>query len=149
MNSSRKESMSELSLHRSVAEFMDWMVLPPALWTTFPSGWTAMRTGAAGRLKACGLKAGMPDILVFHAGKTIGIELKAPLCSPSPIQIDMFNKLKLAGITVHVARSIETVHSILLGYQIPMRKFSHAQSFETPEGRRAKEPAQSASRAAT
>lgn len=102
-----------------------------------------MRTGAAGRLKACGLKAGMPDILVFYNSFTIGIELKAG-AKVSPEQCAMFNKLHAAGVSVSVARSIDDVERTLRTYKIPMRKFNYAQDFKTPEGRRPQEPPQGA-----
>jgi hypothetical protein len=130
--------MTEAELHRSVAEFLDLVVLPPAMWTTFPAGWTAMRKGAAGRLRGAGLKAGMPDILVFYDGRTIGIELKTPSGKVSSVQFDMIEKLRLAGIPVHVCRNIDRVHAALIAHQIPIRKFSlgHTQT----KARRAPQP---------
>lgn len=136
--------MTELDLHQSVADFLDWILLPPAVWTTFPAGWTGMRTGAAGRLKACGLKAGMPDALIFYDSRTIGIELKAKT-KPSIAQIEMFNKLRMAGVPVHVVTNVEQVPEILITHCIPMRKFTNGKNFKAPEGRRPKEPPQGAS----
>lgn len=101
-----------------------------------------MRTGAAGRLKACGLKAGMPDILVFHNGLTTGIELKTDVNKLTSVQLAMFNRLANAGIIVSVCRTIDEVHTVLTRSGIPLRKFKYATSFKTPEGRRPQEPAQ-------
>lgn len=129
-----KSRMSEIDLHRSVADFLSWVVMPPAVWTTFPAGWTGMRPGAAGRLKACGLKAGMPDILLFYNGFTIGIELKVKT-KPSAEQLDMFNKLRAAGVTVSIARSVDDVEETLRTYSIPMRKFSYGSSLTSSEVR--------------
>lgn len=142
--------MTELELHRSVAEFLDWILMPPALWTTIPAGWTAMNKGAAGRLKACGLKAGLPDLMVFYNGLAIGIELKTDKGIVSAIQREMFNKLQAAGVTVSICRSVDDVEETLRTYSIPMRKFSHApqKSLTSPEGRRPKESAQGARGAA-
>ena len=140
-----KPRTSELDLHRSVADFMSWVVLSPAVWTTFPAGWSAMRPGAAGRLKGCGLRAGMPDILVFHDGYTIGIELKVKT-KPSAEQLDTFNKLRAAGVVVFIAYSVEDVEKILNIYKIPMRKFSYASCFASSESRRPQESPQSESR---
>lgn len=139
--------MTELELHRSVAEFLDWILMPPALWTTIPAGWTAMNRGAAGRLKACGLKAGMPDIMVFYNGFSIGIELKTDKGIVSATQREMFNKLQAAGVTVSICRSVDNVEQTLRTYKIPMRKFSHApqKSLTPPESRRPQKPAQGAS----
>lgn len=146
MSSNKREITSELNLHRSVAEFMGWVVMLPAVWTTFPAGWSEMRKGAAGRLKGCGLKAGMPDILVFHNSMTIGIELKTR-STVSPEQQEMFNNLYQAGIPVSIARSVDDVERILRTYKIPLRKFSYAPRIETPESRRPQKPAQGSRRA--
>lgn len=84
-----------------------------------------MRKGAAGRLSGCGLKAGMPDILVFHDGITVGIELKAPGGILSPIQRSMFNSLRTANIPVHVCYSIDDVHHALSLFHFPMRPYNY------------------------
>lgn len=137
--------ISEIGLHRSVADFLSWTVLPPAVWTTFPAGWTAMNTGAAGRLKGCGLKAGMPDILVFSNGFTIGIELKTTKGVVSPVQEKTFADLRKAGVPVHIASSVDEVEEYLCMHSIPMRGHSLGKiPNPTPEGRRPKEPAQGA-----
>lgn len=137
--------MSELNLHRSVSDFLDWMLLPPAMWTTFPAGWTAMRAGAAGRLKGCGLKAGMPDILVFYNGFTIGIELKSSINNLSKAQRAMFDKLRKAGVMTHVCRSIDEVYEALaMCHRVPMRNFSYAPRIKASEGGRPQESPQGA-----
>lgn len=138
-----KPRISELDLHRSVADFLSWTVLPPAVWTTFPAGWTAMKKGAAGRLKGCGLKAGMPDILIFYNSFTLGIELKART-NPSPEQRETFKQLQEAGVSVSIARSLDEVEGILRMYGIPMRKFSYGPRLTTSESRRSTQPAQGA-----
>lgn len=133
---------AELLLHMAVAEFLDWVVMPPALWTTFPAGWTAMNKGQAGRLKACGLKAGMPDIMVFHDGFTLGIELKAGGHGLTEAQKEMHPKLLAAGVRVCVARSIDVVEHILRVHNIPIRKINYGSSLTTSEIRCPQEPAQ-------
>lgn len=127
-----------------MAEFLDWVVIPPAMWTTIPAGWTAMNKGAAGRLKACGLKAGMPDLMVFHDGSAIGIELKAGGHQLTEVQKVMHMKLLEAGIRVCTARSVDDVEQILRVYKIPMRKISYAPRHTAPESSRPQEPAQGA-----
>ena len=65
-----------MDLHASVAGQLDWRLKRPAFYTTFPAGWGKLPGMVAGKLKACGLKAGMPDLLVWYEGRTVGIELK-------------------------------------------------------------------------
>ena len=123
---------SELDLHKSVADFLDWMLLPPAMWTTFPAGWGKLGKAVAGKLKACGLKEGMPDILVFHDRRTIGIELKTGT-KQSEAQAMMASKLKEAGVPVWVCKSIDEVYDILFNdYRIPMRPYFYGYPANVP-----------------
>ena len=100
----RPPPITELQLHQAVADLLNVVLLPPTVWVTFPAGWTAMRPGAAGRLKACGLKAGMPDILIFSKTFSkrhcIGIELKTGKNKISRAQMDMAETLDRAGVPV-------------------------------------------------
>ena len=94
----------------SVAELLDWVLLPPAIFTTFPAGWGKLTKGTAGRLYASGLKKGMPDLFVFDVmRKVIGIELKTGVNGVSSAQREMFAKLQAVGIRVYVCRSLEDV----------------------------------------
>lgn len=118
--------------------------MPPAMWTTIPAGWTAMNKGAAGRLKACGLKAGMPDIMVFYNSFAIGIELKAGGHQPTEVQKKMHEKLMDAGVRVAIARSVDDVEDILRIFGIPMRRINFGPSLTTSEVRSPQEPAKGA-----
>lgn len=118
----RKLGPTENQLHVSVAEYLDWSLLPPAFFTTFPAGWGQLSGWMAQHLKRCHMKAGMPDILVFYNSYCFGIELKAGRNTVSPEQRETFNKLHLAGIRVHVCRSIEDVQLVLLKEHCPVRR---------------------------
>lgn len=115
-------SPTEEQLHRVVSELLDWCLLPPALWTTFPAGWGKLPRATAGRLYACGLKPGLPDIFVFYDGRTIGIELKRVGGKPTKIQQDMHQKLRAAGIMVHLCCSAQDVVLTLKAEGFPLRK---------------------------
>jgi hypothetical protein len=107
-------SPQESELHASVAQLLDWVLMPPTVYTTFPAGWGKLTKGTAGRLFASGLKKGMPDILVFDVmRKVIGIELKAGDNSVSAAQRDMFAKLQGVGVRVYVCRSLGDVIRVL------------------------------------
>jgi hypothetical protein len=101
---------------------LDRMLLPPAVWTTFPAGWGNLPKATCGRLYACGLKAGMPDILVFFNGFTLGVELKVPGRSPSSKQRSMFAKLQAAGVPVMICHSMEEVYDALEYRCFPLRR---------------------------
>lgn len=112
----------EIGLHATVANMLDWLLLSPAVYTTFPAGWGKMTPAMAGILHRCGLKKGMPDILVFYDGRCLGIELKTSGRSPSQAQREMTARLNAAGVSVLIARSVEDVRDILRRWDIPMRK---------------------------
>jgi hypothetical protein len=114
--------ITELRLHHAVAELLNWILLSPSTaWTTFPSGWSEMKKGAAGRLKGCGLVAGMPDIFIFHEGRAIGLELKARKGVLSKAQRETHGRLRKAGVEVHVCRNLDEIQPILKREQIPFR----------------------------
>lgn len=116
---------TESQLHQSIAELLDWILIEPAFYSTFPAGWGKLTKGTAGRLYASGLKRGMPDILVFDRNKVAGIELKAGKNSVSSAQRTMFAKLQAVGITVHVCRSQEDVLAALCREEISCRSIVH------------------------
>lgn len=117
----------ESELHVSVAQFLDWALIPPdTIYTTFPAGWGKLTKGTAGRLRASGMRKGMPDILVFtrrdhHSTYILGIELKVGHNSVSSAQRTTFAALQAVGIRVVVCRCIEDVEVVLKQEQIPCR----------------------------
>lgn len=122
----RKLGPTENELHVSVANLLDWVLKPPAFWTTFPAGWGKFSGAMAQLLKRMGLKAGMPDILVFYAGECFGIELKTGKNTLTPEQRATHAKLEAAGVLVTVCRSVEDVMIILANSRVPLRNFKVA-----------------------
>lgn len=118
----RPTEPTEGQLHATVAQFLDWALLPPALYTTFPAGWGVLTRSTAGRLKGCGLKQGMPDILLFHAGRCFGIELKSFWGKVSEAQQEMHDKLRAAGTVVFVCSSLDEVIFALKTIDVPLRR---------------------------
>ncbi len=124
MSEASKRNTSEQLLHFAVAEYLGYALKPPVFWTTFPAGGGGKMRGAI--LKGMGLKAGVPDILVFAncemaaACKVIGIELKAGTGKLSEDQIVTHADMMLAGARCRVARSIGQVQDILIANGIPI-----------------------------
>jgi hypothetical protein len=122
---------TEAELHQAVAEYLDWALLPPAIYSTFPAGWGRLSKATAGRLKGSGLKPGMPDLFVFDRHelqlgnrvfpKIVGIELKARGELPSAAQQLMFPMLRQIGIPIHICRCVEDVALALVQEHITMR----------------------------
>ena len=113
----------EADLHKTIAELLNWVLLPPAFWSTFPAGWGVMHQATAGRLKGSGLKAGFPDLFIIFNGRITGIELKAPGGVLTKVQRDMHLLLRGAGMMTYVCHSVDEVLDALDAASLPRRKF--------------------------
>jgi len=116
-----KRRQSEQSLHRAVAQYLDAALPADCWWTTFPAGGGGKIRGA--QLKAMGLKAGVPDILIMREWNlgpaVLWIELKAPQkAGPGITQRLCHNKLNAVGCHVAVCRSLDDVQETLIGWGI-------------------------------
>ena len=138
---SRKSAVTlqptEAELHQTVAEYLDWALLPPSVYSTFPAGWGKLSRAVAGSLKSSGLKPGMPDIFVFDKHplkfanrifpKIVGIELKAHGGKPSAAQQLMFPRLRELGIPIYICESVEDVADAMTREHIALRIGFHPQ----------------------
>ena len=111
--------MTESALHRAVAQYLSAVLLPPAWFTTFPAGGGGKVRG--GQLKARGLRAGVPDILIVYEGIARFIELKSDKGRLSPEQKQCHDMLRAAGAWVSVCRSLDHVELALRAWEIPTR----------------------------
>jgi len=113
------------------------MLLPPALWFTYPAGAAQLSPAQQARYSRIGLKRGLPDIFVLH-GYVYGIELKRPgsgRLSRSRIvrtrrgspyvllgQEEMFQRLVNAGVReIAIATSVTEMLGHLERWRIPLR----------------------------
>jgi len=113
---------TEAQLHATVAQYLDWALMPPAVYTTFPAGWGVLTRSTAGRLRGAGLKQGIPDILVWYNGFTLGIELKSYSGRLTKVQEAMHIKLRAAGVKVVTCNSLMEVIDALEMFSIPLRR---------------------------
>jgi hypothetical protein len=104
-----------------VAELLDWALYSSAVYTTFPAGWGKLSRATAGQLKGSGLKQGFPDLLIFHNGRCVGIELKVQGRKPSAAQQLMFPRLRQCGVQIYVCQSVDDVIAALREAQVPLR----------------------------
>jgi hypothetical protein len=115
----KERQRPEDALHQQIAEFLRLALPPEVWWSTFPSGGGGAARG--GKLKAMGLRAGVPDLLVLHEGRLFGIELKSAKGDVSAEQIDCHRDMVLAGARVAVCRSVDDVGFWLEKWGIPTR----------------------------
>ena len=69
-------------------------------------------------LKACGVRAGTPDLILIKDGKTFGLELKADNGRVSPAQAQAHQEMRAAGATVAVATGIDDALAQLEAWQL-------------------------------
>ncbi|HSR76408.1 MAG TPA: hypothetical protein VLN57_07455 [Xanthobacteraceae bacterium] len=65
----------EHDIHQACAEALDKLLLPPALWFTYPAGASQLSPQQFARHARIGLKRGLPDIWVLYGG-VYCVELK-------------------------------------------------------------------------
>lgn len=78
-----------------------------------------LREGA--RRKARGCIPGVPDMQFTHAGRTLYVEIKTPTGTVKKEQRDLHKRLKSAGASVAVCRSLEDVTGFLAREGISLR----------------------------
>lgn len=126
----------ERDIHEAVASALDALLLPPALWFTYPAGVVELSPQQAARYVKCGLKSGLPDIFVFYNGVWL-IELKrrGGQLSQTRIvktkhglrevvgQVERFAQLCKTGAVrdLAVCYSVDNVLGQLERWQIPLR----------------------------
>jgi hypothetical protein len=69
-------------------------------------------------LKACGVRAGTPDLILIKDGKTFGLELKANGGRVSEAQAEAHQEMKAAGAEVAVAVGIDDALAQLERWQL-------------------------------
>lgn len=112
--------MTEFQLHTACAQFLDLALPRDAVWFHTPNA-GKRRKGAAGRLKAMGMKAGVPDICIIYRGRAFFIELKTLKGRLSEAQKAMHIRLTVAGaIVAGECRSLDDLQAFLQQV-IPLR----------------------------
>ena len=83
--------------------------------------------------KGLGVKAGIPDVLIFYRAQIFGLELKAGNGRVSPAQLATMNDMEVAGARTAVARSLDEALVTLECWGVLRRDGNR--SFITPEGK--------------
>jgi hypothetical protein len=113
-------AISEAALHRAVAEYLDWVLKPPVIWTSLDAGAGKMSIKTAQQRKLRGVKKGWPDILIIAPGPNVlGIELKIKGNYQSPEQRGVEEGFCALRIQYSVCRSVEEVGKALDFIKIP------------------------------
>jgi hypothetical protein len=102
----RRRARPEDQIQRAVLEHLRLRGPRDAYW--FHVGNGGFRTAIEGAiLKSLGVRAGVPDLIIIHTGKTFALELKADGNKPTKIQIEAQDAMRAAGAEVAVATGID------------------------------------------
>lgn len=129
----------ERDIHERCAEVLDRLLLPPAMWFTYPAGATQLTPAQFARHSRIGLKRGLPDIWILHKGVWL-IELKrrGGALSKTKIvrtrrgsprfldgQAEVFPRLVATGAVrdIAICHSVDEMLGTLAAWQIPMRNY--------------------------
>ena len=97
------------------------IALPPEVqFFAVPNGGWRTRVEAA-ILQGQGVKPGVPDLIFIHGGRACGLELKAGNNGLSVDQIREHDRLRGAGMTIGIARTIDEAIGFLKTNNIPLR----------------------------
>jgi hypothetical protein len=118
---------AESALQKAVAQFLTLALPPTAWWTAIGHGGFALDAKTGARMKAMGVKAGVPDLLIIWDGHAGFIELKAAGGKLSPAQHVTRTALRNAGCYYGVENSVEGVDNRLRCWGIPLRASVGAQ----------------------
>jgi hypothetical protein len=107
----------EAAIQRAVLEHLRLRAAPNVFYFHPPNG-GARRPIEAAILKALGVVAGVPDIILVKGGRTYGLELKAPRRRLTPVQRAAHAALGAAGAEVATADSLDTALRQLEAWQL-------------------------------
>jgi len=128
----------EYDIHVACADALDALLLKPAEWACYPAGATQLSPQQWSRYSKLGLKRGWPDLIILYETLIFGIELKRPggKLSTTRIgrtkkgspriyegQVDVFPRLKKAGMTIAIAHSVDEMLAQLKAWGIPLRAY--------------------------
>jgi VRR-NUC domain len=125
--STKRRAHPEDDLQVSVAAHLDWMLKPPATYTSIGHGGfslgntreEAIRRGA--RMKKRGVKPGWPDVLIIWNFRPFFLELKSKVGVLSADQKRVHAEIFAAGGSVAVCRSVDEAILHLKKMGIPLR----------------------------
>lgn len=112
-------TLSEHDLQRQVTKFLDAALPSDAWWTSIDSAGRGAVAGA--RMKARGVRKGIPDLLVYWRACCIWIELKSAKGRMTGEQMAFWAACSHAGQQLFVCRSVADVGQRLTEQGIPLR----------------------------
>ena len=116
----KRRAQPEEQLQMVVVEYLSQALEGNSTFFAVPNG-GKRNFREAQRLKAAGVRAGVPDMIVINDGRAIGIELKVGKNKPTEVQLAFHEQLKHARVPVSVCRSVDEVEAALRAAGVPLR----------------------------
>jgi hypothetical protein len=96
----------EQAIQHAVLDHLRWRGAPDLFAFHVPNGGYRSPVEAM-VFKGLGVTPGVPDIIIVHAGKCFGLELKSEHGRVTPAQADCHERMERAGAIVGVAHGID------------------------------------------
>lgn len=114
----------EEQIHRAVVSHLKMRAMPGVFFFHSPNG--GGRSKAEGGIfKALGVRAGLPDLIVFYRAQIFGLELKSSKGRVSPAQRQTLNEMEVAGARTSIAASIDEALVTLECWGVLRRSVNH------------------------
>jgi hypothetical protein len=102
----------EQEIQKALAGHLRARAAAGTFWLHVPNG--GGRSAIEGALlKACGVRAGAPDLILIRGGKVFGLELKANGGRVSQAQAQAHQEMRAAGAEVAVATGVDEAIKLL------------------------------------
>lgn len=79
----------------------------PNLFAFHPANGGFRRPVEAKILQGQGVRSGVPDVILIHAGRTYGLEIKAKGGRATPAQLDALAAMQAAGATTAITEGLD------------------------------------------
>lgn len=112
------DALGEAAVQQLVCNHLALRARTNVVWFAIPNGGLRGSKVEAARMKAQGVKAGAPDLMIFCDGRTFGLELKTVRGRLSGAQSAMLAKLEAAGVTVGCAYGLNHALQLLKDWDV-------------------------------
>lgn len=113
-------SATEEQIHRAIVSRLELFGVEGLVWC-HPANGGARSPAEAGRFRAMGVVAGVPDLLLWHRCQAYALEIKAERGRLSPAQAQMLQRLTDAGVVTAVVYGLDPGLATLLNWGLVHR----------------------------
>jgi hypothetical protein len=121
----RKSRREEWRTQTRLATLLTRYLPDDAFWSSLENTPRTRLSGYLQRQRGC--RAGLPDLLVVHQAKTIGIEVKSRRGVPSRTQKQICAELRAAGAEYWLVRSARAALAALARSNVPLHRWKVVQ----------------------